>query len=74
MSIVSTNPVPAHVPAALLEVVVLHERDVPGADEGGADRLHVVAGVEAGGTSPEPGLVSGICRETDVPVRVMLRL
>ena len=74
MSIVSTNSAPTHVPAPLLEVVVLHERDVPGADEGGADRLHVVAGVEAGGTSPEPGLVSAICRETEVPVRVMLRL
>ncbi len=77
MSIVSTNQAPAHAaPAApaLLEVVVVHARDVPGADEGGADRLFVVADVETGGRSPEPGLVSGLCRETEVPVRVMLRL
>jgi copper homeostasis protein len=59
---------------ALLEVVVLHPRDVPGADEGGADRLFVVADVEAGGLSPEPAVVSAICKETEVPVRVMLRL
>lgn len=60
--------------AALLEVVVLHPRDVPGADEGGADRLFVVADVEAGGLSPEPSVVSAVCKETEVPVRVMLRL
>lgn len=59
---------------ALLEVVVLHPRDVPGADEGGADRLFVVADVERGGLSPEPGTFSSICKETDVPVRAMLRL
>lgn len=60
--------------SALLEVVVLHPRDVPGADEGGADRLFVVADLEAGGLSPEPSIVSSVCRETEVPARVMLRL
>lgn len=59
---------------ALLEVVVLQERDAPGADEGGADRLFVMDEVETGGLSPEPGLVSSICKETELPVRVMLRL
>ena len=53
---------------------MLHPRDVAGADEGGADRLFVIADVGSGGLSPEPATVSGICRETDVPVRVMLRL
>ena len=59
---------------ALLEVVVQHPRDVLGADEGGADRLFVIADVEAGGLSPEPATVSAVCKETEVPVRVMLRL
>ena len=59
---------------ALLEVAVTSERDVPGADEGGADRVFVVDRVEAGGLSPEPALVSSICKETELPVRVMLRL
>jgi copper homeostasis protein len=59
---------------ALLEVVVLHPRDVPGADEGGADRLFLVADIESGGLCPDPATVSAVCRETEVPVRVMLRL
>ena len=55
----------------LLEVTVLGPRDVAGADEGGADRLHLVA---EGGLSPEPGVVSATCRDTELPVFVMLRL
>ncbi len=53
---------------------MLHPRDVSGAHEGGADRLLVVDQVESGGLSPEPGLVSAVCHETDLPVRAMLRL
>ncbi len=60
--------------APLLEVAVLQPRDVPGADEGGADRVFCLDRRVAGGTSPEPGLVSSICKETDLPVRVLLRL
>jgi copper homeostasis protein len=81
MSIVSTPPVagqpaPGPQPRAtgLLEVVVLHPRDVPGADEGGADRLYLIDAVEDGGLSPEPAQVSSVCKETDLPVRVLLRL
>lgn len=58
----------------LLEVVTLHQRDAVAAAEGGADRLFVVAHVEDGGLSAEPALVSAVCRETDLPVRAMLRL
>lgn len=61
--------------APLLEVAVLHPRDVPGADEGGADRIQLAdRAAAAGGLSPEPGLVSSVCKETDLPVRVLLRL
>src|SRR4051794_20387887 len=55
----------------LLEVWVAHERDVPGALGGGADRLHVTG---AGELSPEITTVSAVCRDTDVPVFVLLRL
>ena len=59
----------------LLEVAVAHERDVPGAVEGGADRLHVVGPAGDGRSlSPEITTVSAVCRETDVPVFVLLRL
>src|SRR6478735_4689133 len=56
---------------ALLEVTVLDPRDVPGAEEGGADRLHLTTRDDL---SPEPALVSGVCRDTDLPVFVTLRL
>ncbi|HSE07549.1 MAG TPA: copper homeostasis protein CutC [Nocardioidaceae bacterium] len=73
MSIVKADPDDLGGPA-LLEVSVVHPRDVAGADEGGADRLFVVAEVGSGGFSPEPATVSSVCKETEVPVRVMLRL
>src|SRR3954468_14308752 len=59
---------------ALLEVTVLHPRDVEGAQEGGADRLHVVARGPEVATSPEPALVSSICRGSELPAFVLLRL
>jgi copper homeostasis protein len=74
MSIVSTEQAGRHEVAPLLEVVALHPRDAAAADEGGADRLLVVADVDAGGLSAEPALVSSVCKETDLPVRAMLRL
>ena len=73
----STDQGPGHADdsrAPLLEVVALHPRDVAGAHDGGADRLFVVDEVEAGGLSVEPATVSAICKETDLPVRAMLRL
>ncbi|CAN5165055.1 copper homeostasis protein [soil metagenome] len=54
----------------LLEVAVLHARDVPGCIEGGADRLSLA--VE--GRSPDVPTASSVIRASTVPVRVMLRL
>ena len=61
-------------PSALLEVAVLGPRDVAGALEGGADRLELAVPTDGVGLSPEPALVSAVCREAEVPVRVVLRL
>jgi copper homeostasis protein len=69
MSIVSTDA-----SAPLLEVVALHPSDAGTAQEGGADRLYLTDAIEAGGFSPEVGVVSSVCREADIAVRVMLRL
>jgi copper homeostasis protein len=55
---------------ALLEVTVHHARDVAGAQEGGADRLFL----EREGRSPDLAEASAVLRETDLPVRVVLRL
>jgi copper homeostasis protein len=76
MSLTRPGEPPANAP--LLEVTVLHPRDVPGADEGGADRLFCADRNTAGPTtawlSPEPAVVSAVCKETELPVRVLLRL
>jgi copper homeostasis protein len=58
----------------LLEVVVLHPRDAEAATAGEADRLLVLTAPEQGGRSPEPAAVSAVLRESDLPVRVLLRL
>jgi copper homeostasis protein len=59
---------------AILEVLVLHPRDAAAATEGGADRLLFLADPDGVGSSPEPAQLSAVLRETDRPVRVMLRL
>ena len=70
-----TQPGEPGTTAPLLEVAVLRPRDVPGADEGGADRLYCFdRATETDGLSPEPGLLSSVCKETDLPVRALLRL
>ena len=60
--------------APLLEVAVSHPRDLPGAAEGGADRVHVVQAGDTCALSPEPGAVSAMSREADVAMYVLLRL
>jgi copper homeostasis protein len=64
----------AGLPRPLLEVVVVQPRDVAGAAEGGADRLHVLAPGDPVALSPEPGTVSAIGRESELPMYVLLRL
>lgn len=59
--------------APLLEVAVLHARDAAAATAGESDRLLFLAEPEVGGRSPDPSTLSSVLRETDLPVRVMLR-
>lgn len=73
------STVPGDRSAPGIEVVALHPTDAERADEGGADRLHVLALTAdhdaVGQTrSLEPAAVSAIVRATDLPVRVTLRL
>jgi copper homeostasis protein len=65
---------PEVVPEVVLEVAVSDPRDVAGALKGGADRLSASVPGPACPLSPEPALVSAICRESDLPVFVLLRL
>ncbi len=55
----------------LLEIAVAQARDVPGALEGGADRLSLAT---PEGLSPDLAAASPVLRESEVPVRVLLRL
>ncbi|GGF53830.1 copper homeostasis protein CutC [Marmoricola endophyticus] len=59
--------------ARVLEVVCAHVRDVAAATEGGADRLLLVDGPASGGATPSPAAVSAAARESEVPLRVLLR-
>jgi copper homeostasis protein CutC len=58
---------------SLLEVIAQTEADAEAAEEGGADRIEVVADVRAGGLSPDPRTVAAVRRATSLPMRVMLR-
>lgn len=58
----------------LLEVAITQARDVPGACEGGADRLSLAVGDPDDPRSPDLAAASAVLRESDVPVRVLLRL
>lgn len=65
--------------APTLEIVVLHPADAGPAQEGGADRLYLTSSVEPtladhAGLSVSTSLVSAVCRETELPVRPILRL
>jgi copper homeostasis protein len=73
MSIVTTHQGDESVESAQLAVVVLHARDAEEAAAGGADRLLLSTDPEDGHYSPEPGVVSAVVKETDVPVWVVLR-
>lgn len=58
----------------LLEVIALGARDAVAAQEGGADRVELVADMAADGLSPSPATVAEVRSAVDIPVRVMLRL
>ncbi|MEU0571773.1 copper homeostasis protein CutC [Nonomuraea sp. NPDC005983] len=58
---------------SLLEVIALNVRDAVAAEQGGADRLEVVADMAADGLSPTPETVAAIAAECPLPQMVMLR-
>lgn len=58
---------------SLLEVIALDAADARAAEEGGADRLEVVADMAADGLTPDPDVVARMREVTSLPMRVMLR-
>ncbi|MET7995128.1 copper homeostasis protein CutC [Amycolatopsis sp. NPDC005232] len=58
---------------ALLEVIALGPEDAQRAQEGGADRLELVADMARDGLTPSEQTVRDVLAATDLPVRVMLR-
>jgi copper homeostasis protein len=61
------------VTAPLLEVVALGPGDALGAQEGGADRLQIVADITEGGLTPDLRTVQTTRQESSLPIRAMLR-
>jgi copper homeostasis protein len=57
----------------LLEVIALNAGDAERAQEGGADRLELVADMAQDGLTPSPQVVKEVLAATDLPVRIMLR-
>jgi copper homeostasis protein len=57
----------------LLEVIAVRPGDGAAAQEGGANRLEVVAAMEHDGLTPSASLVTTVRRECSLPLRVMLR-
>jgi copper homeostasis protein len=57
----------------LLEVIALGAGDVAGAEAGGADRVEIVADIASDGLTPSVDTLREIRRETNLPLRVMLR-
>ncbi|MDF5753976.1 copper homeostasis protein CutC [Spongiactinospora sp. TRM90649] len=58
---------------ALLEVIALDTRDAVAAEQGGADRLEVVADMASDGLTPAAETVAAIAKECALPQMVMLR-
>jgi len=58
---------------SLLEVIALTADDARAAQEGGADRIEVVADMAADGLTPDPDVVAAVRTATALPMRVMLR-
>ncbi|MFG1999905.1 copper homeostasis protein CutC [Spirillospora sp. NPDC048911] len=58
---------------SLLEVIALDAADARAAQEGGADRIEVVADMAADGLTPDPDVVAKMREVTSLPLRVMLR-
>jgi copper homeostasis protein len=56
-----------------LEVIATTVEDAQAAERGGADRLEVVAAMEADGLSPDLTLVTRLRDAVALPIRVMLR-
>lgn len=58
---------------SLLEVIALSADDAKAAQDGGADRIEVVADMAADGLTPDPDVVAAVRAATSLPMRVMLR-
>jgi copper homeostasis protein len=57
----------------MLEVIACSVTDALAAEQGGADRIELIAQFEVGGLTPSLQLVRQVLRAVNIPVRVMLR-
>ncbi|WP_245931203.1 copper homeostasis protein CutC [Actinokineospora auranticolor] len=59
--------------SGLLEIIALTVADAVAAQDGGADRIEVVAEMDRDGLTPRPELVAEMRAAVDIPLRIMVR-
>lgn len=57
----------------LLEIAANSLASARAAQDGGADRIELCAGLEVGGLTPSPGLLALVCGQLSIPVHVLIR-
>ncbi len=57
----------------LLEIAANSLDSAQAAQDGGADRIELCAGLEAGGLTPSPGLIALACAQLSIPVHILIR-
>lgn len=60
-------------PPVLLELCVDSLAGAVAAEEGGAGRLELCAGLIEGGLTPSAGMIHAVCSNVNIPVRVLIR-
>jgi len=60
-------------PRALLEIAANSLDSALAAEQGGADRIELCAGLELGGLTPSPGLIEQVRERVHIPIYVLIR-
>lgn len=57
----------------MLEIIAMTLEDAKRIQVGGGQRIELVSALSEGGLTPSYGLIQAVCRESDIPVNVIIR-